>query len=149
LWDYPQTGYEVQVWAKPQPNGTMAVLIINSNQTGTRKKFCTDVCSFVCPRGFGGGTKKGFAPAIDTFTRVVGTRNRLLIFPWNDVTHHRIGTSQTTVALGKLNLTGRVSVRDVWQHTDNGTIVGSLTTGTDNIAPVAPASSMFLLLSPA
>ena len=91
LWEYPQTGYEVQVWAKPQQGGAVAVLLINSNQTDT------------------------------------------LV---------------TTVLLSKLNLSGTVAVRDVWQHTDNGTITGSLTTGTDNIASIPPAASLFLVLSP-
>ena len=61
------TQNKVQVWAKPQPHGAVAVLVINSNQ---------------------------------------------------------VGTGNATVTLKALNLAGAVSVRDVWQHTDNGTITG-------------------------
>ena len=86
LWNYPQTGYEVQVWAKPQPNKSVAVLVINSNQQA----------------------------------------------PGN-----------ATIVLQKLNLTGTVSIRDVWEHTDNGTATGTLVTGT-----IPPADSRFYLLTP-
>ena len=78
--------YEVQVWAKPQPSGRVAVLVINSNQDSVRN---------------------------------------------------------ATVELSKLNLTGTVHVRSIWDHTDKGTVTDALTTGA-----IPPADSRFYLLSP-
>lgn len=75
----------MQVWAKPQPHGAMAVLIINSDNA---------------------------APA------------------------------HVQLQLSKLKMTTAVAVRDVWAHTDNGTIQEALVT------EVPASDSQFFLLTP-
>ena len=36
LWDFPVGGYEVQMWAKPLPDGAAALYILNTNTTSTK-----------------------------------------------------------------------------------------------------------------